>query len=324
MQFRTLGKTGIQVSQLCFGTMTFGDSADKAESLALYTRCRDAGINFFDCANVYAGGKSEQILGELMAGHRDDVIITSKFFYGVDTEDDIKGGSRRNIMLSIEGSLRRLNTDRIDLYFMHQFDPHTPIETTLRALDDLVSQGKVLHIGASNYAAWQVAKALGISAKEGWARFECMQPMYNLAKRQAEVEILPMALSEQVGVIPYNPLGGGLLTGKYGRTRRPDSGRLLESEMYAKRYGDDYVYDVAEKFTDFAMARGFDPVALAVAWVGSHPAVTAPILGARNVQQLEGSLGSVEIDITPQLRAEIGTLSAEPPPAHDRSETRIA
>ncbi len=323
MNYKTLGRTGIQVSELCFGTMTFGDSADKAESQALYSRCRDAGINFFDCANVYAGGKSEKILGQLMADHRDEVVITSKFFYGVETEDDIQGGSRRNIMLSVEGSLRRLNTDRIDLYFMHQFDPRTPLETTLRALDDLVKQGKILHIGASNYAAWQVVKALGISAEKGLERFECIQPMYNLAKRQAEVEILPMAISEQVGVIPYNPLGGGLLTGKYGISRRPASGRLLENDMYSKRYGDSYVFEVAERFTQFSAENGFDPVALAVAWVGSHPAVTAPILGARNVDQLEGSLASLSIDMTPELRDQVSSLSAEPPPAHDRSETRL-
>jgi aryl-alcohol dehydrogenase-like predicted oxidoreductase len=227
-------------------------------------------------------------------------------------------------MAAVEASLRRLNTDRLDLYFIHRFDDNTPLEETLRALDDLVRQGKILYPAASNFAAWQAAKALGISAKEGWARFECLQPMYNLVKRQAEVEILPLAQSEKLGVIPYSPLGGGLLTGKYGAGRRPESGRLLENKMYQTRYGDEWVYDVAERFTTFAKERGFEPASLAVAWVASHPAITAPIIGARSVAQLEGSLKAVEIKMTPELRAEISALSPEPPPATDRNEERAA
>ena len=214
MQYRTVGKTGIQVSQLCMGTMTFGDSADFDESAAMYKRCRDVGINFFDCADVYVGGRSEEILGELMAGHRNEVVITSKVCFTAAEGARGRGGSRRNIMRAVEDSLRRLNTDYIDFYFLHDIDPHTPIETTLRAFDDLVRQGKILHAAVSNHAAWQVAKGLGISAREGLARFECIQPMYNLAKRQVEVELLPMAMSEQVGVIPYNPLGRGLAYGE--------------------------------------------------------------------------------------------------------------
>ncbi|MEM7344649.1 MAG: aldo/keto reductase, partial [Chloroflexota bacterium] len=215
---------------------------------------------------------------------------------------------------------KRLNTDRLDLYFVHRFDDDTPVAETLRALDDLVRQGKILYPAVSNYAAWQVTKALGISAREGWARFECLQPMYNLAKRQAEVELLPMAQSENLGVIPYSPLGGGLLTGKYGIEKRPDSGRLLENDMYIHRYRENIVYEVAENFTAFANDHGYNPVSLAVAWVGSHPAVTAPIIGARSLTQLEGSLASVDIDMTPELRAQVSALSPTPPPATDRNE----
>jgi aryl-alcohol dehydrogenase-like predicted oxidoreductase len=237
MEYKFLGNTGVQVSALCFGTMSFGGDADEETSATMFHRCREAGINFFDCANVYQEGRAEEILGRLIAGCRDELIITSKVYFPMGEERNARGASRRHIMAAVEASLRRLNTDRLDLYFIHRFDQNTPLEETLRALNDLVGQGKILYPAASNFAAWQVAKALGISAKEGWARFECLQPMYNLVKRQVEVEILPMAQSEHLGVIPYGPLGGGLLTGKYGASRRPDSGRLVEDEVYQTRYG---------------------------------------------------------------------------------------
>jgi aryl-alcohol dehydrogenase-like predicted oxidoreductase len=322
MKYTFLGNTGVKVSTLCLGTMPFGGDADEAASAAMFHRCREVGINFFDCANVYQGGRSEELLGRLIADCRDEVVITSKFYFSVGDDVNAGGGSRRHIMQAVEASLRRLQTDTIDVYFIHRFDDCTPIEETLRALDDLVQQGKILYPAASNFAAWQVAKALGISAKEGWARVECLQPMYNLVKRQAEVELLPMAQSENLGVIPYSPLGGGLLTGKYGRSRRPESGRLVKNKVYQTRYGDSWIYEVAERFTQFAEERGYDPVSLAVAWVCSHPGVTAPIIGARNVQQLEGSLGAAEIEMTPELREEISALSPEPPPATDRNEER--
>ncbi len=322
MKYKLLGNTGVKVSQLCFGTMSFGDSADVATSTAMFNRCREVGINFFDCANVYAGGRSEEILGDLIADCRDEVVITSKVFFRTGDDINAGGGSRRHIQRAVEDSLRRLKTDYIDIYFLHSFDVNTPIIETLRVLDDLVKAGKILYPAASNYAAWQVAKALGISAKEGLARFACIQPMYNLAKRQAEVEILPMAQSENIGVIPYSPLGGGLLTGKYGTQRRPDAGRLMENSMYQTRYGPAIYYEVAERFTNFARERDLNPVSLAVAWAGTHPAVTAPIIGARNLDQLAGSLQAIDIDMTPELRAEISALSPEPPPATDRLEEK--
>lgn len=324
LEYKFLGNTGVQVSALCFGTMSFGGDADEETSAAMFHRCREAGVNFFDCANVYQQGQAEEILGRLMADCRDELIITSKVYYPMSEERNARGASRRHIMQAVEASLRRLNTDRLDLYFIHHFDDNTPLEETLRALDDLVQQGKILYPAASNFAAWQVAKALGISAKEGWVRFECLQPMYNLVKRQAEVELLPLAQSEKLGVIPYSPLGGGLLTGKYGTDQRPESGRLLENKMYQTRYGEGWLYDVAGQFTAFAHERGFEPASLAVAWVASHPGVTAPIIGARNVAQLEGSLKAIEIKMTPELRAEISALSPEPALATDRTEERAA
>jgi aryl-alcohol dehydrogenase-like predicted oxidoreductase len=322
MDYKLLGKTGVRVSALCFGVMSFGGDADEATSAAMFERCREAGINFFDCANVYAGGRSEEILGKLIASCRDEVVITSKVYGATGPDINARGASRRNIRMAVEASLKRLNTDHLDVYFLHHFDQDTPLEATLRALDDLVRDGKILYPAASNFAAWQVAKALGAAAKEGWARFECIQPMYNLVKRQAEVELLPMAQSEQLGVITYSPLGGGLLTGKYGAARRPQAGRLVENQMYQTRYGDAGYYDVAERFTAFARERDLEPASLAVAWVASHPAVTAPIIGARNLEQLEGSLKALEIKMTDELRAEISALSPEPPPATDRNEER--
>ncbi|MGC9468566.1 MAG: aldo/keto reductase [Anaerolineae bacterium] len=322
MEYKVLGSTGVKVSSLCFGTMSFGGDADEATSAAMFNRCRDVGINFFDCANVYQKGRSEQILGNLIHDARDEIVITTKAYFPMGPDVNARGAHRRHLLQAVEGSLRRLGTDYIDIYFIHSFDETTRLEETVRALSDLVDQGKILYPAASNFAAWQVEKALGIAALHSWARFEVIQPMYNLVKRQAEVELLPMAQAENLGVMPYSPLGGGLLTGKYGIDRRPEKGRLVSNEMYQARYGDEWVYQVAEDFTSFAKERGYDPVSLAVAWVESHPAVTAPIIGARNVEQLEGSLGALDIDVTPELRAEISALSKEPPPATDRAEEK--
>ena len=319
MEYRILGKTGVKVSQLCFGTMSFGDIADEAESARMFNRCLDVGINFFDCANTYAGGRSEEILGKLMADKRDDLVITTKVVSPVNDGINSRGSSRRHIQMQVENSLRRLNTDHIDVYFLHHFDNDTPVEATLRALDDLVHQGKILYPAVSNWAAWQIAKALGVSALMSLARIECTQPMYNLVKRQAEVEILPLCQSENVGVIPYSPLGGGLLTGKYAN-QSETQGRLATNKMYATRYSEDLYHEVAANFANYASDKGYHPATLAVAWVMAHPAVTAPIIGARNLDQLESSLAALEVDMTPEWRAEISALSYEPPPAHDRLE----
>ena len=320
VEYKLLGKTGVRVSELCFGTMSFGGDADEKTSAALFNHCREAGINFFDCANVYAGGRSEEILGKLIADCRSEVIVTSKGFGQMGTDINAKGSSRRNLHLAVEASLKRLNTDYLDVYFLHHFDNDVPLEQSLRALDDLVKAGKILYPAASNYAAWQISQALGISAREGWAAFEVIQPMYNLVKRQAEVEILPMARFFNLGVITYSPLGAGLLSGKYGKNRRPDSGRLTDNAMYQKRYSEGGYYDIAEGFTEFAREGGYDPAALAVAWAAANPAVTAPIIGARNLDQLKGSLSSIEIDMTDDLYARISALSPEPPLATDRLE----
>ncbi|HWR45749.1 aldo/keto reductase [Sporomusa sp.] len=323
MNYKVLGRTGVLVSNLCFGTMTFGSEADEGEATRMFQKCRDAGVNFFDCSNNYSEGRAEEILGKVIADCRDDVIITTKVSQRVGKDVNAVGASRRHIMCSVEQSLKRLKTDHIDLYFIHYFDPITAMDETLRALDDLVHQGKVLYLGASNWAAWQVAKALGISAKDALARFECIEPMYNLVKRQAEVELLPLAESEQLGVIAYNPLGAGLLSGKYSNSVRPQAGRIVEKDLYSKRYSDPSYYAIAERFINYAKQIGVHPVTLAIAWVQSHPAVTAPIIGARDVSQLEASLAAVDFSMNPEMREEISKLSISPGSATDRLEEEL-
>jgi len=322
VEYRILGPTGLRVSRLCLGTMSFGDVADEASSEAMYRRCREVGVNFVDCANVYSAGRAEEILGRLIGGERDRIVLTTKVGFPMGTGVNDRGLSRRHILTSLEASLQRLGTDRIDILFAHTFDPETPVEETLRALDVLVRQGKVLHIGASNWAAWQIAEALGIAALHDLPAFACVQPMYNLAKRQAEVEILPLAAAERLGAISYSPLGGGLLTGKYGVGVRPDRGRLIENEMYRSRYGAVTNYETADRFVTYAKERGIHPVTLAVAWVARHPAITAPIVGARNVEQLEPSLAAADFAMDDETYAELSALAPAPPPATDRTEER--
>jgi len=288
----------------------------------MYRRCREAGINFFDCANVYAGGQSEELLGKFIATEREQVVITSKVYFPTGNDPNARGASRRNIQLAVEKSLRRLQTDWIDIYFIHHFDEHTPIEETLRSLDDLVRQGKILYPAVSNFSAWQIMKALGISHYEQLARFEVIQPMYNLVKRQAEVEILPLAQAQGLAVTPYSPLGGGLLTGKYAGEQTPEVGRLKSSKMYEIRYGEEWMYTAATDFAEFARSHGYTPASLAVAWVAHHPAVTAPIIGARNLAQLEDSLQAVELEMTEELYEQISALTPRPAVATDRSEER--
>lgn len=303
--------------------MSFGGEADESESAEIFAAARDAGINLFDCADVYQKGRSEEILGRLIAPVRDDVVLTSKVFGPVGQGPNDRGASRYHLRAAVEASLRRFGTDRIDLYFIHRFDEHAAIDDTLRTLDDLVRAGKILYPALSNFAAWQIQQTLGIAALHGWAPPVAVQPMYSLAKRQAEVEILPMAAANGLGVLTYSPLGGGLLSGKYGATRRPAAGRLVDNDMYKARYGDERYYDVAGRFSDLAAAWGHHPVSLAIAWVAAHPSVTAPLIGARNVEQLKPALDSVQIDLTPEQREEISRLSPAPPLATDRDEEAL-
>ncbi len=297
--------------------MSFGGDADEATSAAMYKAVRDAGINFFDCADEYNKGLSEQILGRLAKGHRDDLVLTTKCFSPHSDDINARGSSRRHVVRAVERSLRHLQTDRIDVLFLHKFDPLTPIEEMMRGLEDVVRSGKVLYPAVSNWAAWQTQRAVDLQERHNWARLQVIQPMYNLVKRQAEVELLPMAQANGIGVIPYSPGAAGLLSGKYlGQA----TGRLKTNKMYEARYGESWTFEVAEKFVAFCKQKGMHPVSAAIAWVGSHPGITAPIVGARNLEQLKDSLASVKIDMPPELRAEISALSPTPPPATDRLE----
>jgi len=317
MKYRVLGASGVQVSQLCFGTMSFGGDADERASAAMYRACRDAGINFFDTADQYNKGRSEEILGELMRGERENLVIATKCFNPTGSDVNARGASRRHVSRAIDASLKRLGTDRVEILYLHHYDSLTPLEEHMRALEDAVRAGKVLYPGVSNYAAWQTQAALGIQERHGWARLQAIQPMYNLVKRQAEVELLPMAAANRLSVFPYSPAAGGLLSGKYLENQ---SGRLTTNKMYQARYAEPWAPETAASLARFSKQHGWHPMSAAVAWVGSHPAVTAPIIGARSVEQLRASLDSVKIEMTPELRAEISAFSRTPPPPTDRLE----
>jgi aryl-alcohol dehydrogenase-like predicted oxidoreductase len=320
MKYVNLGTTGVQVSELCLGTMTFGKEADRQTSAAIYRRCREAGINFFDCANVYSSGEAERILGGLITGERHQLILTTKVGGSMGAGPNREGLSRRHILQECEESLQRLNTDWVDVYFAHRFDPLVPMEETLHAFDMLVQQGKVRYIGVSNWAAWQIAGALGVCAFKGFQPIRVIQPMYNLVKRQAEVELMPHAQSAGLGVMAYNPLGGGVLTGKYGSAPEKSTGRLADNAMYRKRYAEAWMFEAAQGLKAIGDEVGLPPVSLAVAWVARHPAVTCPIIGARNAEQLEPALKAPEIILTAELYERLSALAPSPPPATDRSE----
>jgi aryl-alcohol dehydrogenase-like predicted oxidoreductase len=322
---RLLGKTGVKVSRVALGAMSFGGDADEATAWQIYRAARDAGINLIDTADVYNEGRSEEFLGRfLRGGERDEVVLATKAYFPMGPGPNSRGSSRYHLVRAVEASLRRLQTDRIDLFYLHRFDDVTDIGETLRAVEDLVRAGKILYPACSNFSAWQVAHALGIARTEGFAPMVAVQPMYNLVKRTAEIELLPMAHSLGVAVIPYSPTGGGLLTGKYGVGRKPDHGRLINTQMYTTRYGNAAFYEVAEQFTQLAAELGHSPVTLAVAWVASHPAVTSVLVGGRNTEQLAPSFAALSVELDAATRARISALSPEPPPATDRNEEKTA
>ncbi|HTL52008.1 MAG TPA: aldo/keto reductase, partial [Planctomycetota bacterium] len=252
MDYRLLGSTGLRVSPLCYGTMSFGGDADEATSAAMFKRCRDAGLNFFDCANVYQKGVAEEILGRLIAGHRHELVITTKAGFKMSDLPNEQWLSRKNILLSCEQSLKRLKTDYVDIFFCHRFDPATPIEESLRALEDLRRQGKILYPAVSNWSAWQTMKGLQVDKELGFAKITCLQPMYNLIKRQCEVEILPMAQTEKIGVISYSPLAAGMLTGKFRNSGITAGARLADNPMYVARYSEESYLRDANRFADYA------------------------------------------------------------------------
>lgn len=310
MEYRQFGRTGLRVSPICLGCMTFGRELDAAGAAPIIRRALDAGINFFDTADVYGRGTSEEITGAALKGVRHRVVITSKVYGQMGDAPNDRGASRYHILESVENSLRRLQTDHIDLYQIHRFDPDTPLEETLRTLDDLVRAGKVRYLGCSNFAAWQVVKSLRIGDREHFAKFVSIQPRYNLVFRDPEIDLLPMAASENLAVIPYSPLAGGFLTGKYKRGEpAPEGTRMSTAPWYQDVYAKDKNFRVVDALSRYAEARGTPKEQLAMAWVMSHPAVTAPIAGARTVEQLDTAIAALDLKLTREEREAITKLA---------------
>ncbi len=315
MRYVRFGQAGIKVSELCLGTMTFGNEADEALSRLIMDRALEAGVNFFDTADIYTRGTTEQIVGRWLQERRDAIVLATKVYFPTGKGVNERGSSRLHILKGVEASLKRLQTDYIDVLYLHHWDEGTPLEESLGAMDQLVRQGKVHYLAVSNFSAWQTVKAIECAKANGFAPVSALQPMYSLVKRVAEVEILPMAAHEGIAVCPYNAMGAGLLTGKYNRG---ETGRITVHPMYAERYKDPSYLEIAEKFCAHAKTLGVTSAALSVAWVVSHPAVTSALVGARNVEQLDQALASQEITLTPEEREAIAALSPAPPLPTDR------
>ena len=314
MEYRSLGRTGVQVSTLCLGCMMFGGRTEPEDSYAIIDRALDAGINFLDTANVYSRGRSEEVTGEALKrnGKRHQVVLATKVHGRMD-DDDVNafGNNRRHIIEQCEASLRRLQTDTIDLYQIHRPQSDIPIDETLRALDDLIRAGKVRYIGSSTFAAWQVVESLWVAKELGLNRFVCEQSPYNLLDRRVERGLLPMAQTYGIGIIPWSPLGGGLLTGKYRRDApSPSEGRYADvsERPWMQRRKTEGVYDVVEAIEPLAEEKGCTLSQFAVAWCMGQPGVTSPIIGPRTMEQLEDNLGALDVVITDEDRARIDEL----------------
>jgi aryl-alcohol dehydrogenase-like predicted oxidoreductase len=303
-----MGRTGLKVSEICLGTMTFGYQCDEKTSFAIMSKAAEAGVYFIDTADVYpvppsieTAGRTEEIVGRWLKGQRDRFVLATKCRMKVGPGTNDEGLSRRHIIQAVDDSLRRLQTDYIDLYQPHSFDPETPIDETLRALDDVVRQGKVRYLGCSNYPAWQLALALGVSAAHDWARFDCVQPRYNLLHRDIEAELLPLCRDQGVGVIAYNPLAGGFLTGKYKTLDAPPEKTRFSlgktGELYRDRYWQQAQLDAVQELQKFFQPRGKSLIQVAIAWVLAQAGITSAIVGASKPEQLDGSLGSIKLTL---------------------------
>lgn len=313
MLVRRMGHTGLKVSALCLGTMTFGQQCDESVSVAILDRAAERGVNFLDCADVYpvppsveTAGRSEEILGRWLRGKRDRFVVASKCRMRVGHGANDEGLSRRHILRAVEDSLRRLQTDYIDLYQTHSPDPDTPDEETLRALDQLGQQGKVRYLGCSNYPAWRLALNLGLSARLNLARYDCVQPRYNLLHRTIEEELLPLCRDQGIGVIAYNPLAGGFLSGKYRTLEEPPAGTRFTlgktGELYRQRYWHEAQWGAVEDLRKHFEPRGRSLVTIAVTWVLSQPGVTAAIVGATRPEQLDASLAAADCTLDAEDR----------------------
>lgn len=310
MEIRSLGCSGLKVSSLCMGTMTFGNQADKKASLSMLNKAWSAGLNFIDTADVYPlGGTYEQlgatekIIGEWTKGiNRDRLVLATKCFFPMGTGANEQGLGRKHIIQAVEDSLRRLQTDYIDLLQAHQFDSRTPLEETVRAWDDLVSQGKVCFIGVSNWRSWQIVKALGIAERKNYVPIVSVQPRYNLLYRIIEEELVPMCMSEGLGILTYNPLAGGMLTGRYrtgqqieANTRFALSGVLKAGELYQDRYWQAPIFSAIEKYRIWCSDRGYDMATTAIRWTMQQPGISSVIIGASRPEQMDTTLAAAEM-----------------------------
>jgi aryl-alcohol dehydrogenase (NADP+) len=322
MRHVKLGRTGLSVSRLCLGTMTFGLQCDEATSFAILDHAASAGITFLDTADVYplggsldTVGRTEEIVGRWLDGRRQNFVVATKCSGAMSGRPWDRGGSRKHVLDAIDGSLRRLRTDYVDLYQLHHPDPDTPIAETLGALDDVVRAGKARYVGCSNYLAYQVARALGRSDALGLVRFTSVQPRYNLLFRQVERELFPLCLEEGLGVIPYNPLAGGFLSGKHRPESAPAAGTRFTLGTAAKRYQDRYWHErefaTLDALRPLAAEAGMSLVQMALAWVLAHPAITAPIVGASRPDQLDDAVAAVDKRVDPALKARLDELTRE-------------
>jgi len=322
MEHVRLGRSGLPVSRICLGTMTFGLQVDEERSRAILDHASTQGVTFLDLADVYplggdltTVGRTEEIVGRWLAGKRDDFVVATKCFGPTGPQPWQSGNSRRHIMDAIDASLRRLQTDHVDLYQLHFDDRAVPFDETLSALDDLVRVGKVRYIGCSNFLAYRLARALGRSEALGLTSFVSVQPRYNLVFREFERELFPLCLEEGIGVIPYNPIAGGLLSGKHDRSRPPDEGTRFTlgtaGRTYQDRYWHDHVFDTVGALGRLADDAGLPLATMAVAWVLRNPAVTSPIVGASRPEQLDATIAAVDVTLDDDLVARLDEVTAD-------------
>jgi len=322
MEFRQLGRCGLRVPALAFGTATFGGgsefyrawgSTDVAEAKRLIAMCLDAGVSFFDTANSYSFGRAEEILGAAIAGRRNELLLATKATFPIGSGPNDAGSSRHFLMGACEDSLRRLGTDHIDLYYMHGFDQHTPVEETLRALDDLVASGKVRYVACSNFSGWHLMKSLAIADRYGWSPYVAHQVYYSLVARDCEWELMPLAIDQSIGTVVWSPLAGGALSGKLRRGQPvPENTRM--SQLGLERAGDlDVMYDIIDALEQISVETGHSVAQVALNWVLHRPTVAAVVIGARTEDQLRANLGVIEWRLDAEHVARLDRVSERRP-----------